>query len=147
MKSARVRLYIDADLLGLTKILVQLRSDVTYPGDQGGVLHKRERSPCPITSTAVPDTTWIREVSDGGWLIVTRDSRIQDHPAETAAVLAHQARMVALAGIEATTAWSQLEVFMCQWRRIAALLDAPGPFVYSATRTSLRSVQLGRKSS
>jgi PIN like domain len=141
VKPAQVHLYIDADLLGLAKILVQLRSDVTYPGDPGGVIHKRERSPCPVTSTAVPDVAWIREVSSRDWLIVTRDNRIQDHPAEIAAVLGRQARMVALAGPEATTAWMQLEVFMCQWRRIEALLDMPGPFIYTATRTVLRRVQ------
>ena len=141
MKPAQVRLYIDADLLGLAKILVQLRSDVTFPGDPGGVIHKRERPPCPIASTAVPDAVWIREVSSRGWLIVTRDSRIQDHPAEIAAVLGHEARMMALAGPEATTAWMQLEVFMCQWRRIEALLGIPGPFIYMATRTTLRRVR------
>jgi hypothetical protein len=35
-RPARVRYYIDADLLGLAKILVQIRTDVTYPGDPGG---------------------------------------------------------------------------------------------------------------
>jgi hypothetical protein len=37
-------------MLGLAKILTQLRNDVTYPGDPGGVLHKHERAACPITS-------------------------------------------------------------------------------------------------
>jgi hypothetical protein len=40
--AAQVRYYIDADLLGLAKILVQLRSDVTYPGDPGGIVHRRQ---------------------------------------------------------------------------------------------------------
>jgi hypothetical protein len=31
-----VRFYFDADVLGLAKVMVQLRSDVTYPGDPGG---------------------------------------------------------------------------------------------------------------
>ncbi len=31
---------------------------------------------------------------------------------------------------------------MCQWRVIGRLLDQPGPFIYSATRTALRSVDL-----
>ncbi len=39
-KPAVVRFYVDADVLGLAKILVQVRSDVTYPGDPGGVLHQ-----------------------------------------------------------------------------------------------------------
>jgi hypothetical protein len=51
--------------------------------------------------------------------------------------------MITLAGPEATTTWAQLEIMMCQWRRIDALVDVPGPYIYSATRTSLRSVPLG----
>lgn len=70
MKPATVRFYIDADVLALAKILVSLRSDVTYPGDPGGVLNRRWRPACPITS---PDTD--DEILD------TRDrpSRMADH--------------------------------------------------------------------
>ena len=52
-KPATVRFYFDADVLGLAKAVVGLRSDSTYPGDPGGVVHKRQRPPCPITSAAV----------------------------------------------------------------------------------------------
>ena len=38
-RPATVRFYIDADILGLAKVLVQVRADVTYPGDPGGTLH------------------------------------------------------------------------------------------------------------
>jgi hypothetical protein len=50
--------------------------------------------------------------------------------------------MVALSGSDATTTWRQLEVLFSQWRRIEALADEAGPFVYTATRTSLRAVDL-----
>ena len=33
LRPAQVRIYLDADLLGLGKILAGLRNDVTYPGD------------------------------------------------------------------------------------------------------------------
>jgi hypothetical protein len=32
-----LRFYIDADLLGVAKILATVRSDVTFPGDPGGL--------------------------------------------------------------------------------------------------------------
>ena len=48
-RPATVRFYVDADVLGLAKILVQVRADVTYPGDPGGDLFKRRREACPIT--------------------------------------------------------------------------------------------------
>jgi hypothetical protein len=33
-------------------------------------------------------------------------------------------------------------MFLCQWRAVERLLGQPGPFIYSLTRTALRSVEL-----
>jgi hypothetical protein len=90
-KPATVRFYFDADVLGLAKTVVTLRSDVTYPGDPGGVVHSRERPACPITSPATPDSTWIAEVGGRGWLTITRDRHIRDHRREIEAVRDHDA--------------------------------------------------------
>ena len=39
---AKVRFYFDADVLGLAKLLVRVRNDMTYPGDPGrGALQAR----------------------------------------------------------------------------------------------------------
>ena len=100
-KPAEVRIYIDADLLGLGHVLAGLRPDVTYPGDPGAVIHKRHRPPSPITSPAVKDSEWIPEVARRGWLILTRDRHIQEHRLEIAAVRDHGARMVVLTGEDA----------------------------------------------
>jgi hypothetical protein len=141
-KPAEVRYYVDADLLGLGHVLAGLRPDVTYPGDQGAVIHKRYRPPCPITSPAVKDSKWIPEVARRGWLIVTRDRHVQEHRLEIAAVRDNGARMVALTGEEARSVFDQLEVVMCRWRDIERCLQEPAPFIYAATRTSLRKVPL-----
>ncbi len=141
-KPATVRFYLDADVLGLAKVLVSLRPDVTYPGDPGGVVHRRERPACMIKDCGTPDTMWIPEVARCGWLIVTRDSRIQERAAEIDAVRAHGARMIVLPSAEAGTTWAQLEVFMSQWRAIERLVEEPGPFIYSATRTTLRRMKI-----
>jgi len=141
-KPATVRFYFDADVLGLAKIVVQMRSDATYPGDPGGVRYRRVRSPCPITTPATPDPQWIPLVAQAGWLIVTRDRQIQHRPAELNAVREHGARMVALAANDALGTWQQLEVLMCQWRAIETLLDRDGPFVCTASRTALSEVSL-----
>jgi hypothetical protein len=50
--------------------------------------------------------------------------------------------MVALTGDEAIGTWQQLEVVMSQWRAIERRLEEPGPFIYTATRTTLRPVDL-----
>lgn len=140
-RPALVRLYLDADILGLAKLLVRVRNDITYPGDPGGVVHKRRRPPCPITPATL-DRDWIPEVASRGWLIVTRDRNIQDHPAEIGAVRDHSARMITLHGPEARGTWEQLEIFMSRWRDIERCLDQPGPFVYSITRTTFRPVDI-----
>lgn len=36
----------------------------------------------------------------------------------------------------------QLEILMRQWRRIEQLIDEPGPFIYLASRTRLRKLDL-----
>lgn len=143
VRPAEVRFYFDADVLGLAKVFVRLRPDVTYPGDPGGVVHKRKRPPCPVSSPAEKDRIWIPQVAGLGRLIITRDSAIQRYRAELAAVRDNGARMVALAGRDATNTWAQLELFMTQWRAIEALTHQHGPFIYTATRTApLRAIDL-----
>lgn len=142
MRPAEIRFYIDADLLGLAHVLVRLRADVTYPTDPGGIKFKRERPACPVKTPRTPDDEWIPLVTAAGWLIVTRDRHIQVHRREIAAVRDHGARMVTLTGEEAKSTFDQLEVFMCQWRRMLKCLDEPGPFIYAATRTRLRRIPL-----
>jgi hypothetical protein len=140
-RPAVVRFYLDADVRPGTRRRLNTQRRA-YPGDPGAVIKRRERPACPITDPATADDVWIPEVSSRGWLIITRDSRIQQHPAEIAAVKANGARMVALAGDEARGTWQQLEVLMRHWRALEALATRPGPFIYAATRSALRAVDL-----
>jgi hypothetical protein len=87
-RPATIRVYFDADVLGVAKVVAALRYDVTYPGDPGATINKRSRPACPVTTPAAKDDVWIPEVAQHGWLIITRDRHIQDHPAEIAAVAA-----------------------------------------------------------
>ena len=141
-RAAQVRFYVDADVLGLGKLLAGLRNDLTYPGDPGAVIHKRQRPPCPVTSPDVLDTDWIPQVAARGWLIITRDSMITQNRNEITAVRENNAKMVALNQRDAQTKWDQLEVFMAQWRRIEALTAEPGPFIWRTSRTTMTSIPL-----
>lgn len=142
-KPAQVRVYFDADVLGLAKLLCQERADFTYPGDPGARIKKRQRPACPITSPAVKDTVWIPAVAAQGWLIITRDRAIQENRAEIDAVRQHDAKMVNFASADADRTWTQLEVFMSRWREIAQLIEQPGPFIQILSRTGrLRHVDL-----
>ena len=102
-RPATVHFYFDADVLGVAKVVAALRYDVTYPGDPGATINRRVRPACPVTTPAVKDELWIPEVARRGWLIITRDRHIQDHPAEIAAVRDYGAKMVALSAPDAGT--------------------------------------------
>jgi PIN domain-containing protein len=133
---ASVHFYFDADVLGLAKIIADVRRDATYPGDPGGpVKGGRVRQPCTVTNPATDDEVWIQETARQGWLIITRDRRIQDNRAEIGAVRVSGARMITLAGRDAMNTFDQLELLMCNWRAIEGKLSEPGPFIYTATRT------------
>src|SRR5260370_2721997 len=103
LRTYQVGIYVDADVLGLGKILAGLRNDVTYPGDPGAVIHKRQRAPCPIPSPDVLDTDWIPQVAARGWLIITRDSMIIQNRNEIAAIRENNAKMAALNQRDAQT--------------------------------------------
>jgi hypothetical protein len=85
---------------------------------------------------------WIPDVAARGWLIITRNRHIQEHHLEIAAVRDHGARMVALAGADASSVFAQLEVVMTRWRDIERCASEPPPFIYSVTRTVMRSISL-----
>jgi hypothetical protein len=142
VRPAEVRFYFDADVLGLAKVIAGLRNDATYPGDPGATIHRRARPACLISDPATPDRVWIPNVAGQGWLIITRDSRIQDHRAEISAVREHEAKMVALTGKDARSTWQQLEVFMRQWRGIEDLAESSGPFIWRATRSGMSRIML-----
>ncbi len=137
---ANVRFYCDADVIGLAKLLQQVRVDVTYPGDPGGVFKRRLRPPCPITQPKTPDSVWIPIVASNGWVILTRDKKIAERPAERQAVVDHRAKLVAITSHEKLDLWRQLEIVLNQWRVIERVSTFPGPFMYSITRTSIRSL-------
>jgi hypothetical protein len=142
VKPAQVRFYVDADILGLGLVLAGLRPDVTYPGDPGRTLFKKERPACVVATPNTPDTEWIPKVTQHGFMIITRDRQIQHHLAEIRAVKEFGARMVALAGKEARNTFDQLEIVMCRWRDVTGCADELGPFIYTATRTTFRKIDL-----
>lgn len=142
MKPATVRYYFDADILGLGKVVAGLRPDATYPGDPGDIIHKSQRPPCAVVSTDVDDVDWIPYVADKGMIAISRDAKISRRVAEVDTVVQHGARLVVLSSADARTVWEQLEVLMCQWRRIEQLVGLTGPFIYRASRTQLSPVRL-----
>lgn len=135
-----IRFYIDADLLGMAKVLVMVRADVTYPGDPGGTgIDGQPRPSCTI-GPQTKDAQWIPQVTSNDWVVITRDRHIQHRPAERAALISASARHVTLDAGKQLDRWGQLEIVVTQWRAIERLVDLPGPWIYSASRSNLRKV-------
>ena len=141
-KPSTVRFYMDADVLGLAKVISKIRPDVTYPGDPGGEIRRRVRPPCPITDTETTDLIWIPQVAQRDWTIITRDRNISRQPAERDTVIAYNAKLfVFIKPINKTfDLWYQLEVLMTRWRDIERLGEEPGPFIYNVHRTTVNKV-------
>ncbi len=140
----QLRWYVDADTLGLAKILTQVRSDVTFPGDNGHRSRSHPRfdvAPCVITDTATDDEVWIPAVTAAGLAIITRDRHIQERTAEKTVVVAASARMFAITSKGQLDNWG-LEVVVSQWRNLEYAAEEPGPYIYSLTRTSLEKIKL-----
>ena len=85
----------------------------------------------------MPDDQWIPIVARAGWSIITRDQRIRSRPAEIAAIMAFRTKVFAITSNERLNNWHQLEIVMCQWRRIEQLGEQDGPFVYRVMRTAV----------
>jgi len=137
-KAAKTAYYVDADLLGLAKFLVQIRSDVTFPGDPGGLNRDhRLRPPCVITTPATPDQKWIPVVAEHGWIVITKDSAIGRSPRLRELVIECGARLIAIAARGKMRTWDHLVVVTSVWSKIEALAEVPGPWMYRATRSGL----------
>jgi hypothetical protein len=133
-----IRFYLDADLLGVAKILADVRSDVTYPGYPGGRGPDGfERPECPV-HPGDSDVDWIPRVARAGWVIISRDRHIQHRPTERAALVNAKAKMFRLNARQGLNKWQQLEIIVAQWRHFEELAELSGPWIHMATRTSLR---------
>jgi hypothetical protein len=135
-----IRFYVDADIIGLGKLLIQVRSDVTYAGDPGGLgIDRKVRPSSPIVPGAL-DHQWIPMVAELGWIVITRDRHMLSRPAERFEIIQSGGRHVRLdPSKKQLRKWDQLELLMIRWKSIEAIADNPGPWVYAATRTRLRA--------
>ena len=139
MKRRAPAWFVDHDTLGLAHALLELRDDVTFPGDTGERRHEKWRlPPCPIPLHSVPDEVWIPQVARLGCAIITRDKHIQTRTWEIDAVAASNARMFAITSEENLDNWGLVEVVASRWRDMVAVAAQPGPYIYSLTRTSIR---------
>ncbi|HUP69824.1 MAG TPA: hypothetical protein VM142_08410 [Acidimicrobiales bacterium] len=139
---------MDADTLGLAHVLVTIRGDVTYPGDQGGRFKRLDRPPCPITRTRTPDHEWLPVVARHGWLVITRDQNLRNKTVEISTIIRHGAKVVTIVnartpkGVEPPKldVFRQLRIVMTHWHELEGLLDIPGPFIYDVSEKGIHKI-------
>ncbi|MGH7289085.1 MAG: hypothetical protein ACREI8_13815 [Myxococcota bacterium] len=83
-------------------------------------------------SAVVPDEQWIREATERGSVLVTRDRRIRRRPAERGLAVEMGARMFVLGGN--ATRLAMLRALMIAWEEIRLVCEAEAPpFIYTVT--------------
>jgi hypothetical protein len=90
-----------------------------------------------VAAVDIDDDVWIPIVAANGWAVISRDKKIARRPAEIAAIRSAGAKMFAIASTEKLDVWRQLEVLLCNWRRVEDTLSEPGPYIYRLTRTGM----------
>lgn len=91
--------YLDADLLGTAKILLKLRSDVTYPDDEGGEgIDRKCRPKCPVR-VDTKDSDWLPLVSENNWIVITKDVHLMSKLDEVEAIKKNLSRVVIIRAI------------------------------------------------
>jgi hypothetical protein len=111
-----IRFYIDADLIGLGRVLVNVRSDGTNPGDHGGLGVGGLNWPL-AQPKGERDAVWIPLVAKEGGIVITRDRHLQHRPDEHSAILEQDAKVIRLDARHELNKWLQLEIVVTQWRR------------------------------
>lgn len=124
---ASVRFFFDESCLGIGKIVAQARADCVYPG------HPRS----PI-GPGDPDEDWIPVVAAREWVVVLRDKKIRNRPAERQALALHPLRVLVLTSAGNLGVWDQLRVLLRYWDRIEDILLQPPPWLNAVTKRGIQ---------
>lgn len=92
-------------------------------------------------SQAVADTTWIRDASQAGEVVITKDRAIAKRPLEAEAIYYSEARVFAIASAQITGP-EQLERLLSNASRIERLSIQPGPWVFGVYADDVRRLRL-----
>jgi predicted nuclease of predicted toxin-antitoxin system len=84
---------------------------------------------------AATDPEIIQAVAQNGWVLVTRDKRIERRPAEIKAIKDSAAKCIVLIQRVNLTRWDMLQRLVCSWEEIEGIVDSiVGPFILKLYR-------------
>ena len=87
------------------------------------------------TDDAVPDVVWIPEVTQRGWVILTKDREIRRNPEELAALRAAGARYVCLSA-QGMRGEQQAACLIRHWKTVEGVVQTRKPPVISTITRS-----------
>jgi hypothetical protein len=89
----------------------------------------------------VTDVEWLTKAGDEGWPVLMKDERIRYRPAERAALVSAKVQAFCLIKGNLRAA-PMAEIFIGAINAIATACQSPGPFLYAASTTGLRRIDL-----
>jgi hypothetical protein len=92
-------------------------------------------------SQGIADPTWIRDASQAGEVVITKDRAIAKRPLEAEAIYYSEARVLAIASAQITGP-EQLKRLLHNASRIERLSIQPGPWVFGVYTDELRRLRL-----
>ena len=109
------RLFFDANLIGVARVLETEKDRIIYPG----------HSEWPLNQDA-PDEEWLRYIGERDWCVILKDRRIRYRPPQRAVLEAYQVRAVVIATNRNLTIGENAALLRRYWRGIeASLTGAP----------------------
>jgi hypothetical protein len=128
------RFFVDANCLGIAKILADLRGDVLFPGHPA----------IPEVPEDCDDTEWMPVVAARNLVVIGRDKKISTKPAELEAYRDLGIRAFWIAGDKTTSRWDCLHRVVRWWERIEDLIAAEGkgPWFYALYPTGVNKINL-----
>lgn len=80
------------------------------------------------------DVGWLAKAGENDWVVLKRDKRIRNHPAERAALISAKVRTFCLTSAGNYSRWNLLRLITASWPKIEEIATTvDGPYVYSVT--------------
>ncbi len=92
-------------------------------------------------SQSTADMTWIRDASDSGDVIITKDKAIAKRLLEAEAIYYSEARVFTIASAQITGP-QQIARLLVNESRIERLTSRPGPWVFGVYADNVRRIRL-----
>lgn len=130
------RFYVDETSMGVGKALYLLRRDVIYPGHRD----------LPEVPPGTRDIDWMPVIAARDLVVISRDARIRQRPAELELFRTHGLRTFWIAGRSdpPNSNWVFMVRIVKAWDAMERIIKerGPGPWAYALSETTISEVAI-----